>query len=69
MRAPSHIISVFAYFVDSHELLCSVCLCLVQWNKLYVLGRLGFVAERRRDCVQVMCTNGNELSLAADVLM
>ena len=59
----------FTYFVDSHELLRSVWLGLVQGNEFYVLGRSGFVAERRRDCIQVMCTNGNELSFTANVLM
>ncbi len=68
MLAPTYTLN-FAYFVDSHEIFGSVWLCLVERNKFYVLGRPGFIAKWRRDCIQVMCANGNELSFAADVLM
>jgi len=58
-----------AYFVDRHQLFSSVRLRLVQWDELYVLGKLGIVAEWRRDGIQIVRANGSELSLPTDVLV
>jgi len=61
--------SQIAYFIDRHQFFCGICLCLVQRDELYVLGRLGLVAEWRRDGIQIVCADGNELSFPTDVLV
>jgi len=32
-------------FIDRHQFFCGVCLCLVQRDKLYVLGRLSLITK------------------------
>jgi hypothetical protein len=61
--------SHIAYFIDRHQFFCSVRSCLVQGDEFYVLGRLGLVAEWRRDGIQIVRADGNELSFPTDVLV
>ena len=55
--------------VYRHELLRRVLLVLVEGNELDVLGRTRFIAEGALQGVEIVSTDGNELSSPADVLV
>ena len=57
------------HLIDRHELLSSVCLCFRQWHELDVLWRTCFVVEGRRNRVEVVSADSDELPASTNVLV
>ena len=57
------------YLIDSHQFLCSICSILVQRNKSDVFGRFCFISKGWNQRIQIMCSNGNQLSPSTNILM